>query len=290
MFEGQTQLLLGEGFYDLWLATLVFAFSASLILLNTYFKSRKTPIGRAALYTSLSSLIWSISISLYTFPEVEKIEFTLGFIFLGVGFMAGVITLLSAYERARIQAILSPSSLLEHNSLPLLVLSFVIIPITIVGIVNSFTVSSSLYGTVSILTAICLVLTSLCLISLHYHLFSPRIRKYFAITISLVGIIILFGYFAIDYNVSFDSILLGGQTTIEEAKGFVFAGVGILLATKKGLKAWFGKVVLSMSVLFVVVLDLITELLYHPAFISHSVAVCFIIISIVQLWMALKNG
>jgi uncharacterized membrane protein YkvI len=84
--------------------------------------------------------------------------------------------------------------------------------------------------------------------------------------------------------------LPGGETTIEAAEGFVFVGAGILLANKQGLKAWFGKVILSLSILFVVILDLVAELISHPAFISHSVAVCFIIIGLVQLWRALKNG
>ncbi len=292
LFNTQTQLLLGEGFYDLWLATLILAFSSSLILIHNYLKSRKTPIGRAALYTALSSIAWSVAVSVYTFPEVQKVEFTLGFAFLGLGFIAGTITLMSAYERAKIQSILTPSGKAVHNSNILLVLSILILPITALGVlataINNHLLNIAM-GNLSILTVICLVLISISLISPYTDKIPKKIPKIFAAILIVLGTIILVGYFAINYNSPLDSFLPGGQTTIETAKGFLFAGIGIALFPKHGLKAWVAKIVMSMSILFIVVSDLVAEFLFHPLFLANSAAACFVIVAIVQLWSTLKT-
>ncbi len=292
MSSEQIQFLVGEGFYDLWLATLILAFSAAVILLHNYLKSRKTYLGRAALYTALSALVWSISVSIYTFPEIEKIQIEIGSVFLAVGFFAGVVTLLSAYERAKIQTILTPSMQHTYTSKPLLVISLFILPITFIGVISDlvrYPAFNSAVGSISILTVICLVFISVCLLSANPRVNLPKkITNYLAIFVLAVGIILLVWYFAINYMASIDASLPGGPTSIETAKGFVFASLGIFIVGRHGLKAWFARIILAMGILFVVILDLVAEFLFHPAFLANFVALSFVLVAIVQLVTALK--
>jgi len=285
-------LLLAEGFYDVWLAALIISFSSSTILIHNYLKSRKTLIGRTALYYALSSLIWSISISVYTFPTVELVEFDEGFFFLGLAFLAGIIMILAAYDRAKIQSILTPSGKEMHESRFLSALSFLVLAITFAGIlrpvINSPFLNSAM-GSTSILTDVGLILTSGSLIALARPNFPKKFIYLLAGIVFIIGFVILFGFFAVSYLSPLDAFLPGGGTWLEAAKGLLVASLGVALVMQRGLKAWFAKIILAVSVLFIAILDLVAQYyLNHPVFLSNSVALCFIFIGTVQLWSALK--
>ena len=170
-------------------------------------------------------------------------------------------------------------------------LSILILPITALGVlataINSRFLDTAM-GNLSILTPY-VSLISISLISPYTDKIPKKVPKIFAAMLMATGTIILVGYFAINYNAPLDSLLPGGQTTIETAKGFLFAGIRIALFPKHGLKAWFAKIVMSMSILFIVVSDLVAEFLFHPLFLANSAAACFVIVAIVQLWSTIKT-
>ena len=285
-------LLLAEAFYDVWLAALIISFSSSTILIHNYLQSRKTLIGRTALYYSLSSLIWSISISVYTFPTVEHVEFDEGFFFLGLAFLAGIIMILGAYDRAKIQSILTPSGKERPESRFLFGLIILILAITLATIlkpvINNPFLNSAI-GSTSILTDVGLILISVSLFGLARPKFPKKLLYLSAGIVFTIGFVILFGFFAVNYLSPLDALLPGGGTTIEAAKGLLVASLGVPLAMQRGLKAWFAKIILAMGVLFIAILDLFAQYyLKHPVFLSNSAALCFIIIGIEQLWSALK--
>src|SRR3990172_6395407 len=94
--------------YYLWLLTLTLAFAQSIILINLYLKSKGTPIGRLAFYTSLSSLMWSAATVVFAVRSIQEAEVFVG-VFLFITTIAGIAATLAAYERARIQGILTPT-------------------------------------------------------------------------------------------------------------------------------------------------------------------------------------
>jgi len=249
-------------------------------------------MGRTALYYSLSSLIWSISISVYTFPTVELVEFGEGFFFLGLALLAGLIMILGAYDRAKIQSILTPGGKERHESRFLLALCILVLAITFAEIlrpvINSPSLNSAL-GSTSVLTDVGLTLISISLIAIIRLKFPKKLLYLLAGVVFVIGFVILFGYFAVNYLTPLDAFLPGGGTMLEAAKGLLFASLGVLVAMQRGLKAWFAKIILGMTILFIAILDLFAQYyLRHPVFLSNSVAFCFILIGMVQLWSALK--
>ena len=283
--------LLSETQWDLWLAALTLSVSSSIILILNYSKSRKTPIGNAALYISISSLIWTIvTITAYLYLGVPN----LALYFLFLAFLAGIFTTLGAYERAKIQSILTPSGEERHGSRTLLALSVLVLAIALAGIlrpiINSPFLNSAM-GSASILTTVGLILISASLIVLSRPEFPKRLIYLLAGAAFTIGFIVLFGYYAVNIMSPLDAFLPGGGTSIETAKGFILASLGVVFATQRGLKAWFAKIILAMGILFVVLSDLYTLLeFHHPVLLwAPSVALSLILIGIAQLWGALKN-
>ncbi len=293
MSSDQVTLLLMEMLYNLWLATLVISFSASIILFHNYLRSRKTPIGRNALFTSISSLIWSISISIYTYPEIEHLQYDLGFFFLTIGFLAGIFTMLAAYERHKIQTILTPGGKGKYEWRPLLVLAILTLAVVILAVLTPLINSSYLnsrFDGMSMLSALSLILLCGSLIAFTRPEFPRKLIFLFASIPFIIAFAVIFWYYFVDYSSPFDASFIGGGTTLETAKGILIASLGVFLAFQRGLKAWFVKIMMATGIMFIVILDVVAYFGGQPVFFPDSVALCFIFISLAQFWHTLRTG
>ncbi len=216
----------------------------------------------------------------------------MGFFFLTIAFLAGLFTMLAAYERAKIQRILTPRGKETYRSRLLLGLTVLVFAVVLVGSLSPLITGpflNSLIGGISILGALGLALLCGSLAALTRPELPRRLIYLLAGASLIISLVILFGYYVIDYNSPLDASFVGGGTTIETAKGLLIANIGVFLAFRRGLKSWFVRIILATGIMFTVILDLVAYFIHHPVFLPNSVAICFVLISILQFWLTLKT-
>lgn len=277
--------------YDLWLLSLTLSISASLILFSLYLRSKGTPIGRNAFYVSLSSLLWSFALVAYAIPSIEKVEVYVGIFLVGSSFACAV-SMLGAYERAKIQGILTPSGRKKQDSRTWLALSVLALNVAFIGVLRFILSNPTLLNMMegmSILTGLSFILIAGSLIALSRPTF-PNKFIYLLIGLALaIAFTTIFGHW-LEIPALY-APLPGGGTSVSTALGLIIASLGVAVARQRGLKAWVVKVNTAVGVLVIGVLAVLGYILGLPTLYSASsfarlsppTALCFVLVGFALL-------
>lgn len=266
--------------YILWLFTLALNFTSSLVLFSHYRASKATPIGRTAFYFFLNSFWWSITSMIITLPIITTTyEFSKNYFFLFFPFLASIASILGAYERSRIQMLLTPS--LEKRAIRdrlWLASSLIILGIALVG---TFVGIGGLTAWAFVL--ICVLLTAL---ALHNHSF--KIVYIGSAILIALGVTIFTG---IMLEIEFlYSNLLGLPVDTPTALVFVLTGFWMAIVRKLGLKLWIFRIVCAFAILSTVVLAIVTYLSYHSETVSFPVLLLITFVGGALLWRSWKTS
>ena len=267
-----------EVLFDLWLISLTVIFASFVVLVGLYFKSRGTPLGKNALYFAISALLWSIASAVYSAPYVVGFQFSSDFVFLGLTAMAGIASIIGAYERAIIQVVLTRSDERQPKSRFISVLAVLPLFVALFMAVNLATGNSFLphiIGETSLLTVFSLILVSVSLLALFNSRFPKKLIFVGSGLTFGLAVATLVSYFL--NNIPVETFLLG-TGSIATAKALIITSLALFLATRGGLKAWIIKITLSIGVLFMVVLAFIGLIVHHPGFFSIPIAVFFLLV------------
>jgi hypothetical protein len=279
--------ILDFGLYSLWLFTFALTLASSLILLNYYLKSRKTPLGRTAFYFFLNSFWWSIASALITLPIITTIGLAESYIYLIFPFMAGIASILGTYERSRIQSFLQPGTKkqIPHPNL-WFILSFGIFVVALIAIIGGILDIPVLNIGTGSSTGLGFMLISGLLVASAY----ARAQKfvYAGSSILLIyGVTAIMGY-ALDIPILY-SPLPGEPTTVTTGLIFIIVGFWIAISNLSGLKLWITKMVMAFAVLSSIILAIVTSLSYHTQDLTTLSTLLIVLVSGTLIWQSWRS-
>ncbi len=283
--------------YYFWLLALTLAFSSSVIFFKLYLKSKGTPLGKVALYISINSFLWSISVAVLSVPSITMIGIYTD-IFLVATSVAGVSSIIAAYYRAIIQGLLTPSEgrIRDFRIYHLLCgLTIAVALVTILRFAVDIPLLNEAISRMSIWGALGIILLAASLIMFY----RPRLRRfaYVGTLLALViGLVVLLGnWFVIRFLFNpFQT----GVTSDLTGEGLILASAGSILSQRNGLKAKTAQFVPSTGILLMAALAMIGYLVNLPTlynggfYVSLSIpnSICFLLIGLAQIWIALERS
>ena len=285
--------------YYLWLLTLSLAFAQSIILVHLYLKSKGTPIGRLAFYISLSSLMWSIATAVYAVSFMQAAETYIG-AFLFVASAAGITSTLGAYERARIQGILTPTGERDIKEcrvcryLGVLVLAIAIFEIGV--FVSRIALMNLAIESFSFVSALGFLFIAASLIALTQPKFPAKLA-YIGVGIALImAFLVLIGHL-LGISALHELIHVAGAGEVSTSVGLIVASFGVISLAQRGLKAWIVKINFATNILVIAALAVPEHIFYQPTIYSEAsfatlsipATASFFFLGLALLWAAWKQ-
>jgi hypothetical protein len=265
--------------YVLWMFTLALSFTSSIVLFSHYLRSKATPIGRTAFYFFLNSFWWSVTSTIVTLPIITTNDFSRNYFFLFFPFLASIASILGAYERTRIQILLTPG--LEKQTISdrrWLASSIAILVIALVGT----------YVGIGGLTAWVFVLIGASLAAIALANYGFKIVYISSAILIALGFTIFMGLM-LEIETLY-SPLPGVPTDTPTALVFILTGFWMLIARKLGLKWWILRIIYAFAILSTVVLAIVTYLSYHPETVSFPVLLLTALVGGALLWRSWKTS
>lgn len=289
MIEHTIDFFLDFGLYILWLFTFALTLTASVILAYHYSKSKGTPIGKTALYFFFNSFWWSVASALITIPFILTIGFAEGYFYLIFPFMAGIASILGAYERSRIQILLDPGAkkqVLDNKLWS--VLSLCILGVALFTII-SVLLDNPILNILSIgeggLTGVGFTLIGILLFALSYARAEKLVYLGSAALLG-IGFTAILGQ-ALDI-VTWRAPLPGAPTKVTTAMVLIVVGIWIAIVKRSGLKWWIVKMFMAMSVLSSIILGFVTHFAFHPQELTSLLTLLIVIVGGTLLWRSWK--
>jgi hypothetical protein len=265
--------------YILWMFTLALSFTSSMVLFSHYLKSKATPIGRTAFYFFLNSFWWSVTSTIVTLPIITTNDFSRNYFFLFFPFLASIASILGAYERTRIQMLLTPR--IEKRTISgrlWLASSLAFLVIALVGT----------YVGIGGLTAWVFVLICALLVAIALPNYCCKIVYVGSAILLALGFAILTGLM-LEIETLY-SPLPGVPTDTPTALVFLLTGFWMVIVRKLGLKWWILRIICSSAILSTVVLAIVTYLSYHPETVSFPVLLLTALVGGALLWRSWKTS
>lgn len=275
------------GLYNLWLWTLALNFASSLLLVDSYIKSKGTPIGKSAFYFFLGSLLWGITTMAITIPILQASETFGDWFYLSFTFLASIASSLGTYERTRIQILLTPGTKeqVRDNRLWFIV-SFCIFAVASVGVIVTMMNSSILVG-IGGLTGLGFILIAGLCIALTQTKLTRKLVYVGSTILLIIGVTVISGWL-LGIPILY-SQLPGGPMKIPTAVFFIIAGLWIANAKLSGLKWWIAKITMALAILFTVVLQFVTYLFRHSLALSSPTLFLIVLVGGAFLWRTWKT-
>ncbi len=285
--------------YYLWLIALTLAFSSSFLFFKLYLRAKGTPLGKVAFYISVNSFLWSMAIAVLSIPSMTMVGIYTD-IFLITTCLAGVASVLGAYYRGIIQGLLTPTGYVKPRNLriyyALCGLAFGIALVSVILFALNVSFLKAAMNGQSILGEVGIIFLTISLIMLVRPNPHRKLAYLGIIIASTLGILVLAGNWLL-IRALFNPFQ-SGLTSDLTALGLIAASVGEFLSLRQGLKARTAQFIPYTGVFLIAILALVGYVISLPILynagvyvgISSPAAICFLVISLAQIWLAWNSS